>query len=425
MPPEADRPAAPAGAPWRWHAFSAAPHRLFLWSGVLYAIVSVLLWTVQQASLYAGVWRPLLWPVPHAQAHAFMMIFGVLGFYIFGFLLTTFPRWLDGDPVPRPFYLAAWGLLMVGAHGFWVALLLAPAALLAAVLAVGAGYGVAVAALLRVQLAARGERTQQWYMIAGLLLALLGIAAAAVAVGTGAPEAWRVMTWVGLNGYLLLVVLPVVYRMVPFFTSTVTPDYVLARGRWTLPLFALGIALRGGLGYAGHTGWLWLGDGLLLITLLRELVRWRCWRVKGPPLLLILYMALGWFVVAFALGTGESLYVLLTGAPPPFRNAALHALAVGGLGSLLLGISTRVTLGHSGRGLATSPLVHALFWGYQLVPLTRVLPEVLVPLLSPWVPSAWAVQGYWAGVGWVVVFAVWLARIGPVLLRPRADGRPG
>lgn len=403
-----------------WQSFSAAPHRLFLWGGGFYAVVAVALWVVQQASLYTSVLPPIAWSVAYPQAHAFMMIYGVLGFYIFGFLLTTFPRWLSTEPIPRWAYLAAWWLLMVGAHGFWLGLFLGRGLALAAVLAVGAAYAVGLGACLWVLWRTQAERRQQVYLCAGLALGLLGIAAMAVSLATPAPWAYRAARWIGVYPFLLGVVLTVVYRMVPFFTSTVTPGYELRRSRSALPLFAVALVGRAVLGYAGLAAWSWLADGALLLTLLRELVLWRCWRVRRPPLLVILYLGLGWFLIGFAMGTGESLAVLFGAPPGLFHNAALHALAVGGFGSLLLGISTRVSLGHSGGGLVTDRLLNALFWGYQVVPLARVLPD----LLGPWVPSL-AVQGYWSGVGWVLVFGLWFWRVGPVLMRPRVDGRSG
>jgi uncharacterized protein involved in response to NO len=404
-----------------WQSFSAAPHRLFLWGGALYAVVAVGLWTVQQGALYTPALPPLAWSVPYPQAHAFMMIYGVLGFYIFGFLLTTFPRWLDAPAVPRRLYVAAWLLLMAGAHGFWLGLFWGRALALLALLAVWLAYATAAWACLAILLRSQAERGQQVYIAAGLLWALLGIALAGWALLADAAWAWRAARWIGVYPFLLQVVLTVVYRMVPFFTSTVTPGYTLRRSRGALPLFTAALLGRAALGYAGLHGWAWIPDAVLLVTLLRELLLWRFWRAAFPPLLAVLYLALGWFVLAFALGAGESLAVLLTGlAAPPFRNAALHALTVGGFGSLLLGISTRVSLGHSGGGLATDRLLNALFWGYQAVPLARVLPEVL----GHWVPAL-AVQGYWSGLGWVAAFAVWFLRVGPVLMRPRLDGRPG
>ncbi len=404
-----------------WQSFSAAPHRLFLWGGGLYAIVAVGLWTLQQASLYTAALPPVFWTVPFPQAHAFMMIYGVLAFFIFGFLLTTFPRWLDDAPLPRRVYLTAWLLLMAGAHGFWLGLFLGRALALAAVLAMGLGYAVVIRALAGILLRTQAERSQQVTILCGLLAGLAGIALMALSLASEAPWAYRAARWIGLYPFLLLVVLTVVHRMVPFFTGTVTPGLEPQRWRGAPPLFAAALLARGALGYGGLWAWTWLPDAVLLLTLLREGIGWRFWRAHFPPLLLILYLALGWFALAFALGTVESLAVLLGGASAPlFGNAALHALAVGGFGGLLLGIGTRVSLGHSGGGLATDRLLAGLFWGYQAVPLARVVPEVL----GHWWPLL-AVQGFWSGIGWVLAFALWFARVGPVLMRPRLDGRPG
>ncbi|HKI99367.1 MAG TPA: NnrS family protein [bacterium] len=403
-----------------WQSFSAAPHRLFLWGGGLYAVVAVGLWTLQQAALYTGALPPIVWTVAFPQAHAFMMIYGVLGFYIFGFLLTTFPRWLNTEPVPRRLYVPAWLALMAGTHGFWLGLFLGRGLALAGVLAVLVAYGLVLSACVGVLRRTQSDRTQQVYITAGVLAGTAGVALMAVSLAANATWAYRAARWVGLYPFLLLVVLTVVYRMVPFFTSTVTPGYEVRRSRTALPLFALALLARAALGYAGLVGWTWMADGLLLLTLGRELAGWRFWRAHMPPLLLILYLALGWFVLSFALGTGESLAVLLGAPPGLFHNAALHALAVGGFGGLLLGISTRVSLGHSGGGLATDRLLAGLFWGYQIVPVARVLPD----LLGHWLPTL-AVQGYWSGVGWVLAFGVWFWRVGPVLMRPRVDGRPG
>jgi uncharacterized protein involved in response to NO len=405
-----------------WRSFSAAPHRLFLWGGALYGVVAVALWTAQQASLYAGLGTPLLWRLPYPAAHGFMMLYGWAGFYLFGFLLTTFPRWLDTAPVPRGVYLAAWALLNAGAHGFWLGLFLGRPLALAACLALLLGYGTALAAclasLLRTE---RRERGQQVSICYGLAMGMVGIALAAWAVATGAPWAWRAVRWIGIYPFLLQVVLAVVYRMVPFFTGTVTPGYEVRRSALALPLLAVALFARAALGYAGAHALAWTADALLLALLVREMVLWRFWRANFPPLLTILYLALGWIALSFALSLGEGLFLFAGGGPvPPFRNAALHALAVGGFGGLILGISTRVSLGHSGGGLATNRLLNALFIAFQAVPLARVVPEVA----GYWLPR-WSVQGFWAGLGWVAVFGVWLAAVGPILMRPRSDGRPG
>ena len=405
----------------RWRIFSAAPHRLFFWTGSLYAVVSVALWTWQQTSLFTPLAAPVLWTVPYAQAHAVLMIYGLFGFYFCGFLLTTFPRWLNDQPVPRALYVTAWAAYTLGAALFCGGLFVARGLGVAGVLAMLVGHGLGTWACARVLLRAPGWPVQQVLITAGLLAGLLGLGAAAWSFALGSAAAYSAARWMGLYGYVLVVVFTVLYRMVPFFTSTVTPDYETRRSAAALPLFVLALAAHGLLGFLGLTGALWLPDALLLAVLLRELVLWRFWRAKGPPLLLILYIALAWFALSFALNVGESLAVLLGAAPaPPFRNAALHALTVGGFGSLLLGISTRVTLGHSGRGLLTTRGIHALFWGFQVVPVLRIAPDIA----GYWVPG-WALHGFWSGGLWVLAFGIWLAGIGPLLLRPRSDGRPG
>lgn len=424
------------GPPQRanWTSFSAAPHRLFFWSGVLYGLAAVSLWTLQQASLYTGLLSPLAWSVPFPPAHGFMMIFPLMGFYLFGFLLTTFPRWLDGEPVPRASYLLAWTALNLGGYGFWLGLWIAPWLVAMGCGLVAVGYLVATGACLRVLLKCQETARslplgpdrpvrpyQQWFILLGLLAGVAGILLAGYAFASGDRWAFRAARWVGLYPFLLQVVLGVVYRMVPFFTTAVTPGMELRRSRSMLPILAGCLWLRA---WAGYQGWIllaWPLDLMLLILLARELVVWRFWRANFPPLLWILYLALGWFLLSFALSGGEGFYQWWTGAAaPPFRNAALHALTVGGFGGLLLGISTRVSLGHSGGGLSTDALLAGLFLAWQGVALARVLPEIA----GFWWPQ-WGLHGFWSGIGWVAVFGLWFARVGPALMRPRSDGRPG
>ena len=422
MQPET--PTAPLRASWA--AFTAAPHRMFFWSGALYTVVAMVVWTQHQIALHTGWPTPPMWSAPFPLAHGFMMLYAAFDFYIFAFLLTTFPRWLNRDPVPRGLYIPSWALLTAGAHLFWVGLYTAGWLALVGVLLVGAGHALALLACLRVFLAARGEdRLQQVYMLVGLAAGLAGILLTAWELLTNAQWPWLIAREVGLYLFLLQVIFAVVYRMVPFFTTMVTPGMELRRSRWGLHLWCLALygrawlAVAGGYHFSPMYGWPL--DLLLLLVLANELRTWRFWQANMPHLLRILYLALGWFAVSFAISAGEGLWMWVRGADMrPFGNAALHTLTVGGFGSLLLGISTRVSLGHSGRGLATGSLVNILFLGFQAVPVARVLPELVG---FWWLPLA--SKGYWAGLGWVLVFGVWLLYVAPVLLRPRSDGRPG
>lgn len=412
----------PAESRINWHSFSAAPHRMFFWSGTSFGLAAVALWSAQQASLYTNLWSSFHFSVPYPAAHGFMMTFGWLGFFIFGFLLTTFPRWLDSEPIPRGAYLAAWTAQTTGVVTFWVGLLLNRHLVTVGVLLLGLGYTIAIVSCLRVLLASRTPgRMQQTWVIIALTTGTVAIFLSAWGFATGDHVALKTARLLGLHPYLLGVILTVVYRMVPFFTSMVSPDLELRRTSRAVVWFAVTLWVRTVLAILEQPHWTWLPDLVLLALLVREIAVWRFWRANFPPLLLILYIALGWLAASFALSGWGGLASFLVGGPAlPLGNAALHALTLGGFGSLVLGIGTRVSLGHSGQGLATDRLLAVLFLTFQLAPLLRIFPE----LLAPWWPVL-RVHGFWSGLVWLVVFGIWLARIGPALMRPRSDGRPG
>ena len=98
---------------------------------------------------------------------------------------------------------------------------------------------------------------------------------------------------------------------------------------------------------------------------------------------------------------------------------ALHAFAVGGIGLVTMGMMARVTLGHTGRDVFAPPTaLRAIF----LLLLAAALSRVFGPLLLP------APYQLWLGLSqtlWVASFLAFLLLYGPMLMRPRTDGRWG
>jgi uncharacterized protein involved in response to NO len=84
---------------------------------------------------------------------------------------------------------------------------------------------------------------------------------------------------------------------------------------------------------------------------------------------------------------------------------------------MLIGMASRVSLGHSGRSLQADGLTWALFWLIQGVALLRMLPD-LVPGLPPSLITL-------AGALWLLAFGLWTGKYAPMYWRPRADGKPG
>jgi uncharacterized protein involved in response to NO len=141
--------------------------------------------------------------------------------------------------------------------------------------------------------------------------------------------------------------------------------------------------------------------------------RMRSWggvRTLRVPLLWILHAGSVWIAVGFALRAAAAFTWI------PFASG-LHALTAGALGSLTLGMMTRVGLGHTGRMLAVPWRVAVAFAGVLLGAVARVLSPVLWPgALAPLAA---------AGVLWSAAFAVYLGTYASALVAARVDGKPG
>jgi uncharacterized protein involved in response to NO len=95
-----------------------------------------------------------------------------------------------------------------------------------------------------------------------------------------------------------------------------------------------------------------------------------------------------------------------------------HALTVGLIGALTLGMMTRTALGHTGRLLRAGRMEVAVY----LAVLAASIVRVFVPLLMP----AWLLPAVGISTAlWSLAFGLYLARYTPLLLWPRADGLPG
>ena len=128
-------------------------------------------------------------------------------------------------------------------------------------------------------------------------------------------------------------------------------------------------------------------------------------------MLWVLHLGYGWL----ALGLG------LTAAAawlPTLVMPAVHALTVGALGGLTLGMMARVALGHTGRPIEAAPVMIAAFALINLAAAIRVIP----PLLSPAHYLPWLMA---AGGLWSLAFLLFLFHYTPILLRSRIDGKEG
>jgi uncharacterized protein involved in response to NO len=141
--------------------------------------------------------------------------------------------------------------------------------------------------------------------------------------------------------------------------------------------------------------------------------------MRGPSLRLVamLHVAFVWIPIALALASIDAALVLLGASAPRLALMPLHALTIGFLGSMLFAMATRVISGHGGLAVSGDTFVWRLFWALQTA--------VLLRLSAPLAPAAGITLPLAAAVLWTLVWTAWASRYLPILIRPRADGRPG
>ncbi len=377
-------------------------------------LLAMLWWT---AWLIAMRW-PILTitqPTPYAGwLHAFVMQYQVFPSFVFGFLLTTFPRWTGQPDFERWRYLPV-GL---GIFGGQIATLLGAlgweSGIVTGLLLTIGGWSAVLVTLAPLLWREQGTTWHARSCFAALLLGYLGLLGFLLFMLGGSPLWVFASIKIGSFGLLLPVYVTVAHRMFPFFAGNAVLNYRPWRPLWLLAVFwalCMGHLL---LELAHAYAWSWLLD-LPLLALFATML-WRWWpRGPRPQLLTVLFVGLAWLPLAFALYSAQSIAYAMTGIYWLGRGPA-HALFIGFFGSVLVAMVTRVTQGHSGRPLEMPKAAWFAFLAIQVVTVMRVGAEVL-PDTAAWQAAA-------AG-SWLLAFSPWLLRIGRIYLGPRIDGKPG
>jgi uncharacterized protein involved in response to NO len=396
----------------KWLA--AAPHRLLFAIGAGNVLLAMLWWTLWLVDVR---WQAIGLQQPQVYGgwlHAIVMQYQVLAPFMFGFLLTVFPRWMGLDEL-RPRNYIPVGIGLFGGQLLTLGGALGPAHLLhlGAVLTL-AGWATGLFYLLR-WLWRDGGKT--WHAVScggAMLLGFVGFLAYAMFLHTGDARLMFASIKIGSFGLLLPVFFTVAHRMFPFFAGNVVAGYRPWRPLWVLGAFWPLVLLHLALELVHGDQWLWLADAPLLA--LTGTWLWRNWpRGKAPALLRVLFLGYAWLPVALALYLVQSAIHALQG-DYILGRAPAHALFIGFFGSLLVAMVTRVTQGHSGRPLVLGGVATFAFVVIQLVAVTRIVAEL--------VPDHMAWQAV-AAAGWLLAFAPWVLRSLRIYATPRIDGRPG
>ncbi|MDP2831918.1 MAG: NnrS family protein [Pseudomonadota bacterium] len=397
-----------------WSTYTAASHRVMFLPGALQGVLVMLWWLLDMESRRTG--GTGLGGLPGPVLHTWWMLYGFFPFFIFGFLFTAAPNWLNGPAIPKPAYVASGVLMALGLLPIYAGLVLPGLALHLA------GWGVAVWALWRTLAGAPPQDKFHPAIATGAAtLGLFGDALFLLWAGWDFPEALRMAEAIGIWGFLVPTFLTVCHRMIPWFTSRIVPNYVMVRPYGPLWGLLAGCLVHGTLEVMERRELLWLVDLPMTIVVFWFATRWGVARgARQVRLLSMLHIAFLWLGLALLLHTGDSL-ARYAGLPWNAGHAPLHALGIGFFTSMLIGMASRVSLGHSGRKLEADATTWGLFWLVQAVALLRLLPELL-PGLPAGLPQLLIPL---AGAMWLLAFGVWAGKYAPMTWRPRVDGKPG
>jgi uncharacterized protein involved in response to NO len=374
--------------------------RPFFLAAGLWSTTALALWIVMFATGFAVPSRfdPLAW-------HIHEMLFGFVMAAIAGFLLTAIPNWTQRLPISGGPLATLAGLWLLGR----IACLVSAFVPLWIAVTVDLSFPVALVGVVAREIIA-GRNWRNLPMVAPVILLgfanlLMHLEADGVAVPLGLG--WRL----GLAAVIVLISV-VAGRIVPSFTR----NWLAKRRGADLPAVA-GQIDRVALGvlHAGLFAWSFFPNsraaGLLFLVgallNLWRLVRWRGGATAAEPLLLVLHVGYAWLVFGAAL-----LGLSLLGVNLP-QSAAIHALTAGAIGTMILAVMTRATLGHTGRHLSANRVTTFVYVLVTLAAITRVAAAF---------GAAWTMPLLIVSAGcWIAAFGSFVLGYGRMLLLPRND----
>lgn len=397
------QPATPVGS----FALFNLGFRVFFFAAGLFAVVGVGIWLL----MYTGQIDLDLTDAP-ARWHAHEMIFGFTMAAVAGFFLTVVPNWTRAK--------AQKGQILMGLSGLW---------LLGRIVVWNQGslpYGVVMAGDMLFLLAFSAvvarplldpQHRRQFVFVpillcliaANTLMHLDALGFAALGIDWGQRG-----LMLGVNATVVLVAL-MGGRVTPSFTSSflghADPTLKVAQrpGLDRAVLAATWGVLAIDLAWPER----WLGGSIALIASALHLIRlggWQSVRTLGNPILWVLHLGYLWLVIGLAL-KGLADFDIVE------QSDALHALTIGAIGTMIMAMMTRASLGHTGHSVVARPLIVVAYILLSIATLARLAvmawPEAMVELVVV------------SGAAWTLSFAAFFVIYAPILMRPRIDGRPG
>lgn len=331
--------------------------------------------------------------------HIHEMIIGFISIIIFGFLFTATQNWtgIRGvNGVKLQTLMLLWFLGRVVAvspiNSFWL--------LIIDILYLGfSGF------LLLPYLKSKSQNRNKIFIFITISLICFAILASQISIY------FRPIGLLGV-GIVFLVISIIAGRIVPFFTNNALNEIIASKNQtleWLSHVFS----------FLPFLVYFAIDNKFIIITFfmfagiihLYRWVLWKPWTGIKVPILFILPLSYMWTFVGFFLLSIATIYDYLF-------SLALHSINIGLIGSIIIAMISRVSLGHTGRQIKATKLMVASYILIQITALCRLILGAL-PSIN-YIDSVKI-----SGILWSLAFLILFVSLIPILTQPRVDGRVG
>jgi uncharacterized protein involved in response to NO len=349
-------------------------------------------------------------PFTGTNWHAHEMIFGYAVAVLTGFLFTAVKNW-TGILTPTNWKLAALAVIWLSAR----ILLITGPSLLASL--VDLAFLPLMALGIGIPIWKSGNKRN---IVVVTLVAVLFLANTIFHA-----NAWELIEVdmelafiTGLNIFALFITL-IAGRVMPMFINNSVPGARAGRikpvemGAMLAMVLIVVIDLaRGLVPGLEDSSWFPLAYALFLLVVASlhgaRLFRWHSHKTLKNPILWIMPLSYFWLAVSVAL---KALHFIW---PELELIVSIHALSMGAIGGMMIGMMTRSALGHTGRAIHARWIETSCYWLIQLAVVSR--------LASFFIPTDYYMSTLiLAALFWSSAFGLFAISYGPMLARPRAD----
>jgi uncharacterized protein involved in response to NO len=378
--------------------------RPFFLFGSLFACIAMLLWALTlTGNLAFSPFNNAMW------WHSHEMLFGFVPAIIVGFLLTAVQTWTGVPGVRSTKLLVVFGLWALAR----ILLAVDSSIPILLVMAIDLAFLPLAAWHLARPIFALKQIRNMFFV--PLLLTMTLANSFSYLPALGFDQKWLQQSFDGMLLLVTMLVLVLGGRVIPLFTANGTHSTKVLPVQWLeitaiasvllcMLVFLLGISLPHYVMAALFS--------VAAVTNLVRCLRWRVWITLDVPLVWSLHFSF------LFIPLGLALIALHYGLDLLPLNTAIHALTTGGIGGMILAMTARVSLGHSGRKLQVGFLIQSAFVSLLLAAFLRSIGVAIFPQYSMqfWIISA---------VCWSLAFGLFVIVYWPILSTPRVDGRPG